>query len=101
MYCANELTRHMATPNNSRLGKDGEIGEVFEEQMQGSVVVQIPKKRRGQLETFSDTVWAGLQKNTPQHNRRIHSCRDLISSNFGAKHKLLWHSVQRKPNCTA
>ena len=27
--------------------------------------------------------------------------QDLISSKCGAKHKLLWHSVQRKPNCTA
>ena len=29
--------------NNSRLGEGGEIGEVFEEQTQGSVVVQISR----------------------------------------------------------
>ena len=41
VYCAKELTRHMA--NNSRLGEGGEIGEVFEKQTQGSVVVQISR----------------------------------------------------------
>ena len=41
--CGKELTRHMATPTNSRLGEDGEIGEVFEKQTQGSIVVQISR----------------------------------------------------------
>ena len=39
VYCAKELTRHMAKPTTA----DGEIGEVFEEQTQGSVVVQISR----------------------------------------------------------
>ena len=41
VYCAKELSHGNA--NNSRLGEDGEIGEVFEEQTQGSVVVQISR----------------------------------------------------------
>ena len=36
VYCAKELTRHMATPN--RLREGGEVGEVF-----GSIVVQISR----------------------------------------------------------
>ena len=43
VHCAKELTRHMATPTTWRLGEDGGIGEAFEEQTQGSVVVQIPR----------------------------------------------------------
>ena len=40
VYCAKELTRHRAKPTT---GEDGEIGEVFEEQTQGSIVVQISR----------------------------------------------------------
>ena len=40
--CKGVDTSH-GNANNSRLGEDGEIGEVFEEQTQGSVVLQISR----------------------------------------------------------
>ena len=43
VYCAEELTRHMAKPTTNRLGEGGEIGEVFEKQTQGLIVVQISR----------------------------------------------------------
>ena len=39
VFCAMELTRHMATPTTA----DCEIGEVFEKQAQGWVVFQISR----------------------------------------------------------
>ena len=33
----------MATPTTADWGEDGEIGEVFEEQTQGSIVVQMSR----------------------------------------------------------
>ena len=42
MLCKRVDTSH-GNANNSRLGKDGEIGEVFEKQTQGSVVVQVSR----------------------------------------------------------
>ena len=43
MYCAKRVDTSHDQANNSRLGEDGEIGEVFEEQTQGSIVVQISR----------------------------------------------------------
>ena len=43
MYCAKELTRHMAAPNNHRLGAGGGFGKVFEKQTQGSVMAQVSR----------------------------------------------------------
>ena len=46
--------------DNSRVGEDGEIGEVFEKQT--TIVVQVSRD-------------AVQQKNTPEYHGRIHSCR--------------------------
>ena len=43
MYCAKEFDTSHGNAVNSRLGEDSEIGQVFEEQTQGSVVVQISR----------------------------------------------------------
>ena len=61
VLCKGVDTSH-GNANNSRLGEDGEIGEVFEEQTQGSVVLQISRNAVRQLETFSDTDWAGCRR---------------------------------------
>ena len=70
VYCAKELTRHMATPTTA----DWEKVVSFGRYLKNRPSVQLWYKfleMPCQLETFSDTDW----KNTPQHNRRIHSCR--------------------------
>ena len=41
VYCAKELTRHMAPPTTTDWEKMVRLGEVLEEKTQGSVVVQI------------------------------------------------------------
>ena len=43
VHCAKELTRHMSTPTAADLGEGGEVGEVFEKQTQGSIVVQVSR----------------------------------------------------------
>ena len=82
----------------SRLGEDGEIGKVFEEQTQVQLWYKF-QETPCQLETFSDTAWAVAEEHAAAQQEDTQS-QDLISSKFGAKHKLFWQSVQRKPNCT-
>ena len=61
MYCAKELTRHMATPTTVDLGEGGEIGEVFEKQTQVRFWYTF-QETPCQLETYSDTDWAGCRR---------------------------------------
>ena len=72
--CKGVDTSH-GNANNSRLGEDGEIGEVFEKQTQGSVLVQFSREAAVPTWNVLRHRLGRLQKNTPQHNRRIHSCR--------------------------
>ena len=53
----------------------------------------IPKRSKTQIGQVAEEHAAVQQEDT--------QLQDLISSKSGAKHKLLWVSVQRKPNCTA
>ena len=63
MYCAKDLTRHMPTPTTADLREDGEIGEVFEEETQGSVVVQISRNAGANLKrSQTHTGWAGCKR---------------------------------------
>ena len=43
VYCVKGVDTSHGNANNSRLGEDGEIGEVLETQTQGSAVVQTPR----------------------------------------------------------
>ena len=91
MYCA---------PNNSRLGEGGEIGEVFEKTDPGFGCGTHFKKRHANLKRSQTQIGQVAEEHpaAPQEDTQL---QDLISSKCGAKHKLLWLSVQRKPNCTA
>ena len=58
------------------------------------------KKRRANLKRTQIRTRQVAEEHVavPQEGTQL---QDLISSKFGAKHKLLWLSVQRKPNCIA
>ena len=43
VYCAKELTRHMATPTTADWEKMVRLGRYLKKQMQGSIVVQISR----------------------------------------------------------
>ena len=98
MYCTKVDTSH-GNANNSRSRKDGEIGEVFENRPRVRFLNKF-QETPCQLETFSDTDWAGCKEHAAVQQEDT-QLQDLISSTCGAKRKLLWLSVQRKPNCTA
>ena len=74
VLCKGVDTSH-GNVNNSRLREDGEVGEVFENRPRVRLWYKFQEIPYQLEETFSDTDWAGCRKNTPQHNRRIHSCR--------------------------
>ena len=87
--------------NNSRLGEDGEIGEVFEKQTKGSFSVGTNfKKRRANLKRCQTQIGQVAEEHAAAQQEDT-QMQDLSSSKCGAKHKLLWRSVQRKPNCVA
>ena len=75
------------------------LGEVFEKQTQGLIVVHIS---RNAVSTKNDLRHrlGRLQKNVAVP-KKVTQLQDLISSKGGAKHKLLGFSVERKPNCAA
>ena len=100
MYCAKELTRHNGKANNSRLGEGGKIGAVFEKIDPGFGCGTIFKKRRANLRR-SQTQIGQVAEERAAVQQDDTQLQDLISSKCGAKHKLLWLSVLRKPNCTA
>ena len=74
VFCAMELTRHMATPTTADCEKVVRLERYLKNRPRGRLSFKFQETPH-QLETFSDTDWCRLQKNTPQHNRRIHSCR--------------------------
>ena len=74
VLCKGVDTSH-GNVNNSRLGEDGEVGEVFENRPRVRLWYKFQEIPYQLEETFSDTDWEGCRKHTPQHNRRIHSCR--------------------------
>ena len=59
VHCAKELTRHMATPTTADWEKVVRLWRYL-----GCGTSRVLRHRLGRL-----------QKNTPQYNRRIHSCR--------------------------
>ena len=83
----------------SRLGEDGEIGKVFEEPTQGFSCGTNFKKRHANLKRSQTQIGQVAEEHAAAQQEDTQS-QDLISSKFGAKHKLFWQSVQRKPNCT-
>ena len=72
--CAKELTRHMATPTTADCEKLVRLGRYLKNRPRVRLWYTF-QETPCQLETFSDTELGMLQKNTPQYNRRIHSCR--------------------------
>ena len=62
MYCAKEVDTSHGNANNSRMGEDGEIGEVFEEQTQGSVVVKFSRNAVANLKRSQTQDWAGCKR---------------------------------------
>ena len=93
VYCAKELTRHMATPTTADWEKMGILWRYLKNRPRVRLwykFQETPQTQIGQVAEERDAV--------PQEDTQL---QDLISSKCGAKHKLLWHSVQRKPNCTA
>ena len=71
MHCAKELTRHMATPTTADWEKEVRL-ERYLKNRPGVRLWYRFQETPCQLETYSDTNWAGC-KGT--RHRRIHSCR--------------------------
>ena len=87
--------------NNSRLGEGGEVGEVFFEKTDpGFGCCTSFRRHRANLKRTQIQIGQIAKEHAaaPQEDTQL---QDLISSKCGAKHKLLWLSVQRKPSCTA
>ena len=96
VYCAKELTRHTATPTTA----DWEKVVRLERYLKNRLGVRLwykfqetPCQLEIQIGEVAKEHAAAQQEDT--------QLQDLISSKCGAKHKLLWLSVQRKPNCPA
>ena len=98
--CAKELTRHVATPTTTDWEKLVRLGRYLKNRPRVRLWYKF-QESLCQLETLLRYGLGRLQKNTSQYHRRIHSCRVSSHQKCGANHKLLWLSVQRKPNCTA
>ena len=100
MYCAKELIRHIATPTTTDWEKVVRLEKYFKKTDPGFDCGTNFKKRLVNLKRTQKQIGQVAEEHVavPQEDTKL---QDLISSKCGAKHKLLWLSVQRKPNCMA
>ena len=98
MYCARELTRHMATPTTTDWEKMVRLGRYLKKQTQDLVVVQISRNAGANVKRTQTQIGQVAEEHVavPQEDTQF---QGLISTKCGAEHKLLWLSVHRKPNC--
>ena len=85
---------------NSRLGKGGEIGDVFEKNRPRVRLWYKFQETPCRLERSQTQIGQVAEEHATVQQEDT-QLQDLISSKCGAKRKLLWLSVQRMPKCTA
>ena len=100
VYCAKGLTRHMVAPTITDWKKVVTLGEYLKNKPRVRLWYKF-QEMPCQLETYSDTDWCRMQKDTSQPPQEDTQLQSHISSTCGAKHKLLWLSVRQRPSCTA
>ena len=99
MYCANELTRHMATPTTTDWEQVVRLGRYLKTDPGFDCGTSF-RRRRANLKRSQTQIGQVAEEHAAVQQEDT-QLQDLTSSKCGAKHKLLWRSVQRKPNCTA
>ena len=95
MYCAKELIRHTATPTTADCENMVRLGRYLKNRSR--VRLWYFKKRRANLKRFQTQIGQVAEEHAAAQQEDT-QLQDLISSKCGAEHKLLWLSVQRKPN---
>ena len=98
VYCAKELTRHMATPTTADWENMVRLGRYLKSDPGFGCGTNF-KRRRANLKRSQTQIGQVAEEHAAAQQEDTQS-QDLISSKCGAKHKLLRHSVQRKPYCT-
>ena len=74
MYCAKELTRHMATPTTTDWEQVVRLGRYLSKRPRVRLWYKF-QETPCQLETFSDTDWAGCRRTRRSTTAKIHRCR--------------------------
>ena len=74
MYCAKELTRHMATPTTTDWEQVVRLGRYLSKRPRVRLWYKF-QETACQLETFSDTDWAGCRRTRRSTTAKIHRCR--------------------------